>query len=39
MVVGEPVAESVTIALTAAGFYTETHEFRRGQPVKITTFG
>jgi hypothetical protein len=28
----------VTITLTAAGFYTETHEFRRDQPVKITTF-
>jgi len=26
----------MTIALTTAGFYTETHEFRRGVPVKIT---
>ncbi len=26
----------VTISLTSAGFYTETHEFRRGMPVKIT---
>jgi hypothetical protein len=26
----------VTIALTTAGFYTETHEFRKGVPVKIT---
>ena len=26
----------VTITLTTAGFYTESHEFRRGQPVKIT---
>ena len=27
---------AVTITLTTAGFYTETHEFRRGVPVKIT---
>jgi hypothetical protein len=26
----------VTITLVAAGFYTESREFRRGQPVKIT---
>ena len=26
----------VTIALTTAGFYTETHEFRKGVPVKVT---
>ena len=26
----------VTITLTTAGFYTESHEFRRGEPVKIT---
>ncbi|MDA1185646.1 MAG: hypothetical protein O2930_13505 [Acidobacteria bacterium] len=26
----------VTITLTTAGFYTESHEFRRGQPVEIT---
>jgi hypothetical protein len=26
----------VTITLTTAGFYTESREFRRGQPVKIT---
>ena len=28
--------EEVTITLTTAGFYTESHEFRRGQPVKVT---
>ena len=26
----------VIITLTTAGFYTESHEFRRGEPVKIT---
>lgn len=26
----------VTVTLTTAGFYTETHEFRKGVPVKIT---
>ena len=26
----------VTITLTTAGFYTESHDFRRGQPVEIT---
>ena len=26
----------VTITLTTSGFYTESREFRRGQPVKIT---
>jgi hypothetical protein len=26
----------VTITLTTAGFYNETHEFRKGVPVKIT---
>ena len=26
----------VTITLETAGFYTESHEFRRGQPVRIT---
>jgi hypothetical protein len=26
----------VTITLMAAGFFTETHEFRRNQPVRIT---
>ncbi len=26
----------VTIALTTAGFYTETREFRKGVPVKVT---
>ena len=26
----------VTISLSTAGFYTESREFRRGQPVKIT---
>jgi hypothetical protein len=28
--------QDVTITLTTAGFYTESHEFRRGVPVKIT---
>ena len=27
---------AVTIRLTTAGFYTESHEFRKAQPVKIT---
>ena len=26
----------VTIALTTAGFYSESHEFRKGVPVKVT---
>jgi len=26
----------VTITLTTAGFYTESHEFRKGVPVKVT---
>ena len=29
--------DEVTITLTTAGFYTESHEFRRGEPVKVTT--
>lgn len=30
--------QAITIALSSAGFYTESREFRRGQPVKITPF-
>jgi hypothetical protein len=28
--------QDVTITLTTAGFYAETHEFRKGVPVKVT---
>jgi hypothetical protein len=30
--------QEVTITLSSAGFYTESREYRRGQPVKVTAF-